>query len=183
MAAERIPLRIDMTRLFPPELAAHTVFRSLPKHFRETPGRRVGTGCGQICPNQRMSVSGRETLRQTLSAVHLQMWRQCGDRGGYPQRDQRQYILPIVQISASTRPKRSDHESRPNITLIEETVVPEVGLEPTHLAAGDFESPASTIPPLGPRFVGLPSPRETDKRLKIRVRAPRTCHTIRSSRT
>jgi hypothetical protein len=28
-------------------------------------------------------------------------------------------------------------------------VVPEVGLEPTSLAAGDFESPASTIPPLG----------------------------------
>jgi hypothetical protein len=30
-----------------------------------------------------------------------------------------------------------------------ERVVPEVGLEPTSLAAGDFESPASTIPPLG----------------------------------
>jgi hypothetical protein len=29
-------------------------------------------------------------------------------------------------------------------------VVPEVGLEPTSLAAGDFESPASTVPPLGP---------------------------------
>lgn len=29
-------------------------------------------------------------------------------------------------------------------------VVPEVGFEPTHLAAGDFESPASTVPPLGP---------------------------------
>lgn len=28
-------------------------------------------------------------------------------------------------------------------------VVPEVGLEPTSLSAGDFESPASTIPPLG----------------------------------
>lgn len=29
-------------------------------------------------------------------------------------------------------------------------MVPKVGLEPTRLAAGDFESPASTIPPLGP---------------------------------
>ena len=28
-------------------------------------------------------------------------------------------------------------------------VVPEVGLEPTRLAAEDFESSASTIPPLG----------------------------------
>lgn len=28
-------------------------------------------------------------------------------------------------------------------------LVPEAGLEPAHLAAGDFESPASTIPPLG----------------------------------
>ena len=28
-------------------------------------------------------------------------------------------------------------------------MVPEAGLEPAHLAAGDFESPASTIPPLG----------------------------------
>ena len=30
-------------------------------------------------------------------------------------------------------------------------MVPEAGLEPAHLAAGDFESPASTIPPLGQR--------------------------------
>ena len=30
-------------------------------------------------------------------------------------------------------------------------LVPEAGLEPAHLAAGDFESPASTIPPLGQR--------------------------------
>ena len=29
-------------------------------------------------------------------------------------------------------------------------VVPKVGLEPTSLAAEDFESSASTIPPLGP---------------------------------
>lgn len=28
-------------------------------------------------------------------------------------------------------------------------VVPKAGLEPARLAAGDFESPASTIPPLG----------------------------------
>ena len=28
-------------------------------------------------------------------------------------------------------------------------LVPEAGLEPAHLAAGDFESPASTIPPHG----------------------------------
>ena len=31
-------------------------------------------------------------------------------------------------------------------------VVPKAGLEPARLAAGDFESPASTIPPLGPIF-------------------------------
>jgi hypothetical protein len=29
-------------------------------------------------------------------------------------------------------------------------LVPKAGLEPARLAAGDFESPASTIPPLGP---------------------------------
>ena len=28
-------------------------------------------------------------------------------------------------------------------------LVPKAGLEPARLAAGDFESPASTIPPLG----------------------------------
>ncbi len=28
-------------------------------------------------------------------------------------------------------------------------MVPKAGLEPARLAAGDFESPASTIPPLG----------------------------------
>jgi hypothetical protein len=31
-------------------------------------------------------------------------------------------------------------------------LVPKAGLEPARLAAGDFESPASTIPPLGPIF-------------------------------
>ena len=44
-------------------------------------------------------------------------------------------------------------------------VVPEVGLEPTRLAAGDFESPASTIPPLGPRSAGFnrpPAPRQSE---------------------
>ena len=30
------------------------------------------------------------------------------------------------------------------ITALKAVVVPRVGLEPTHLAAGDFESPAST---------------------------------------
>ena len=30
------------------------------------------------------------------------------------------------------------------------SLVPKAGLEPARLAAGDFESPASTIPPLGP---------------------------------
>ncbi len=34
-------------------------------------------------------------------------------------------------------------------------LVPKVGLEPTCLAATDFESAASTIPPLGPRGQGL----------------------------
>ena len=29
-------------------------------------------------------------------------------------------------------------------TIIKNAVVPEAGLEPAHLAAGDFESPAST---------------------------------------
>ena len=32
----------------------------------------------------------------------------------------------------------------------EVNLVPKAGLEPARLAAGDFESPASTIPPLGP---------------------------------
>jgi hypothetical protein len=32
----------------------------------------------------------------------------------------------------------------------EVVLVPKAGLEPARLAAGDFESPASTIPPLGP---------------------------------
>ena len=35
-------------------------------------------------------------------------------------------------------------------TINEGRLVPEVGLEPTYLAAADFESAASTIPPLGP---------------------------------
>lgn len=35
---------------------------------------------------------------------------------------------------------------------IKNIVVPKVGLEPTCLAAEDFESSASTIPPLGPVF-------------------------------
>jgi membrane protein YqaA with SNARE-associated domain len=34
-------------------------------------------------------------------------------------------------------------------------VVPKAGLEPARLAAGDFESPASTIPPLGHLAAGL----------------------------
>ena len=34
-------------------------------------------------------------------------------------------------------------------TLAKSKVVPKAGLEPARLAAGDFESPASTIPPLG----------------------------------
>ena len=38
-------------------------------------------------------------------------------------------------------------------------VVPEVGLEPTSLAAEDFESSASTIPPLGPLNDDLAKPR------------------------
>lgn len=33
---------------------------------------------------------------------------------------------------------------RQKITALKAVVVPRVGLEPTHLAAGDFESPAST---------------------------------------
>ena len=38
------------------------------------------------------------------------------------------------------------------LTIIsKDDMVPEAGLEPAHLAAGDFESPASTIPPLGQR--------------------------------
>ena len=35
---------------------------------------------------------------------------------------------------------------------MQDWLVPKVGLEPTRLAAGDFESPASTISPLGPAF-------------------------------
>lgn len=41
-------------------------------------------------------------------------------------------------------------------------MVPEVGLEPTRLSAGDFESPVSTISPPGPqlkqqkRIIGKP---------------------------
>jgi hypothetical protein len=34
-------------------------------------------------------------------------------------------------------------------SLARNKVVPKAGLEPARLAAGDFESPASTIPPLG----------------------------------
>ena len=37
-------------------------------------------------------------------------------------------------------------------------VVPEVGLEPTRLAAEDFESSASTIPPLGHGSSLTPAP-------------------------
>lgn len=36
-----------------------------------------------------------------------------------------------------------------------ESVVPGVGLEPTHLAAGDFESPASTNFATRALFMGL----------------------------
>ncbi len=49
-------------------------------------------------------------------------------------------------------------------------VVPEVGLEPTRLAAGDFESPASTIPPLG-HNADLSGHRQTDKRKQHLARA------------
>ena len=34
--------------------------------------------------------------------------------------------------------------------VVKVDLVPKAGLEPARLAAGDFESPASTIPPLGP---------------------------------
>ena len=47
------------------------------------------------------------------------------------------------------RHARTRHSKRASEYLFIIEVVPEVGLEPTSLAAGDFESPASTIPPLG----------------------------------
>ena len=34
--------------------------------------------------------------------------------------------------------------------IVKVDLVPKAGLEPARLAAGDFVSPASTIPPLGP---------------------------------
>lgn len=45
-------------------------------------------------------------------------------------------------------------------------LVPKVGLEPTSLAAADFESAASTIPPLGPTRLLYPAPQVPSTRLK-----------------
>ena len=56
---------------------------------------------------------------------------------------------PLANLYATTQTPQSvsaDYMSRKTLRM---RVVPKAGLEPARLAAGDFESPASTIPPLG----------------------------------
>ncbi len=52
-------------------------------------------------------------------------------------------------------------------------VVPEVRFELTHLAAEDFESPASTVPPLGHRAGFSPPPGGRQPAKRVRAGAPR----------
>lgn len=47
-------------------------------------------------------------------------------------------------LSALTVIYGTEYDETKKITALKAVVVPRVGLEPTHLAAGDFESPAST---------------------------------------
>lgn len=54
----------------------------------------------------------------------------------------------LRQLRIRPKAERATHQDLHNL-------VPEVGLEPTSLAAADFESAASTIPPLGPLKRGL----------------------------
>ena len=69
----------------------------------------------------------------------------------------KQYVLGLPNAGRNNegpgKGVTSDHPCRGSTGNCnsEKGLVPEIGLEPTSLAAGDFESPASTIPPLGPR--------------------------------
>lgn len=58
------------------------------------------------------------------------------------------------RMNSEGRPAGTGRHARPFSTAMHRRemlqLVPEVGLEPTCLAAADFESAASTIPPLGP---------------------------------
>ena len=78
-------------------------------------------------------------------------------------RMRRQTWNPMLSSFLRNDCRMQPDQDRRHLCCRKEPLVPEERLELSRLAAGDFESPASTIPPLGPDSAPTPgSPREQE---------------------